>query len=1060
MKIHKLVIENIASLRGKHTINFDNILIESPLFAITGDTGSGKSSILNCISLALYGKHYKKNIVHYDMVTLGERVGRVELYFSVRSLEYKAIFESTIRKVNGEFLKKPKSLREFYELRDGEEKILDLNPEDIIKLDYDQFSKTIILNQGMFAEFLMSDFKERKDIISKLYSNEYLESLNPMLRLKINEQIKKQDQLKAKHDGINSTQSERVEEDDLRELKSEVQIKQRNHQALISVQKIMDELDALRKQYNSSKEKLALSEGQIKDIIQEHNNAKEQQQKLTDAHKSLSKEYEEKYPQLVKSLEKSKQVEQFNKEIKTIQDKVKTDQEKQKAIKDELNTLEASHQIAQEKLKSISINPKLNATEIENYQSTIELLNQKIIKRDHLQKSIKDLDFEKKQYAEKRDKDQAQLDQIELQINQAKDVIEEKYKNHNEYDHLISQYEALQSEYQFLDKEIKNLSSQDQQNNTLLAKYQKNITEINDEVKNKEKSLLSLDKIIKQNELNHALNICHSKSQEDGECVVCGSPYASEISITEQDIANVQNEYNTLKEKLQGLDVEKNVLLTKVKEVNKNIIQNKERIQQINSDFNIQLNAVTKTTRRLSEKVDFTQKISELKTLRKEHLQISSELIQLKEKKSSFQELVKHTTAKLKELELKLSQLSKELTSLLAEIEKLSISLPLPAQELKVEITKFLQKEKAIREVEKLNYQIENKNINAKHIKDQINELLLSKAKFEQEVVSLKAEIYQLTNNLDPNAEINRLKNELSELSKKLENFTQEIKTLNDDKVNLQSKIQMYQDQLFDCEKLYESNVIKFNDITLPHPWKEFGLNQLHINTHELIFKTLMIKVQNSNDMLKADLEALKSKLNRAQVIYEQQLNKEKELKAIQKELKKIESDLNQWEELYQLIGKDEFRNFILTIVEKNLIKQTNYELQKICDARYQIEQISKAKSMSEFYVIDHFNGNELRKVSTLSGGETFMVSLAMSLALSEMTKGEAEIESFFIDEGFGTLDQDSLEEVYTMLNEINQRGKQIGLISHVKQLTDRIPVNVHLNKNRLGNSSVSIVLN
>ena len=84
MKIHSILIENIASLRGKHYIDFDEITKSSPLFAITGETGAGKSTILNSISLALYGKNYKKNIVHYDLVTLGEKKEKLNLFFLLR----------------------------------------------------------------------------------------------------------------------------------------------------------------------------------------------------------------------------------------------------------------------------------------------------------------------------------------------------------------------------------------------------------------------------------------------------------------------------------------------------------------------------------------------------------------------------------------------------------------------------------------------------------------------------------------------------------------------------------------------------------------------------------------------------------------------------------------------------------------------------------------------------------------------------------------------------------------------------------------------------------------
>jgi len=107
--------------------------------------------------------------------------------------------------------------------------------------------------------------------------------------------------------------------------------------------------------------------------------------------------------------------------------------------------------------------------------------------------------------------------------------------------------------------------------------------------------------------------------------------------------------------------------------------------------------------------------------------------------------------------------------------------------------------------------------------------------------------------------------------------------------------------------------------------------------------------------------------------------------------------------------------------------------------------------------ILDSLHGGEARKISTLSGGETFMVSLGLALALSEMMRGKTEIDSFFIDEGFGALDPDSIEEVLEILFNVQMRGKTIGLISHVKSLTSRIPINIELSKNQLGHSEFRI---
>jgi exonuclease SbcC len=159
------------------------------------------------------------------------------------------------------------------------------------------------------------------------------------------------------------------------------------------------------------------------------------------------------------------------------------------------------------------------------------------------------------------------------------------------------------------------------------------------------------------------------------------------------------------------------------------------------------------------------------------------------------------------------------------------------------------------------------------------------------------------------------------------------------------------------------------------------------------------------------------------------------------------------------IIGKDELRSFVLSMIEKNLVSQTNFELNHLCFGRYQISQQFKSSKISpDFYIIDKFNNGERRKISTLSGGETFMVSLAMALALSELTRGKTEINTLFIDEGFGTLDLDSLSDVIEMLNQIQTRGLMIGIISHVKSLTDSLPINIHLSKMTSGNSKMRII--
>lgn len=162
MRFHHLLLENITSLRGTHIIDFDSVTKVDDLFAITGPTGSGKSSILNAIMLALYGETFKTDLKQSDLISLGEKKARIELLFSMNGKKIRSIWEG---KAKGSVP------RRFFDEK-GEE-----ISKDVLPLTFDQFCKTIILNQGEFARFLTSSFAERKDILEKLYGEEILVAL-------------------------------------------------------------------------------------------------------------------------------------------------------------------------------------------------------------------------------------------------------------------------------------------------------------------------------------------------------------------------------------------------------------------------------------------------------------------------------------------------------------------------------------------------------------------------------------------------------------------------------------------------------------------------------------------------------------------------------------------------------------------------------------------------------------------------------------------------------------------------------------------------------------------
>jgi exonuclease SbcC len=111
-----------------------------------------------------------------------------------------------------------------------------------------------------------------------------------------------------------------------------------------------------------------------------------------------------------------------------------------------------------------------------------------------------------------------------------------------------------------------------------------------------------------------------------------------------------------------------------------------------------------------------------------------------------------------------------------------------------------------------------------------------------------------------------------------------------------------------------------------------------------------------------------------------------------------------------------------------------------------------------ELQVVDRDMGDEIRSTSSLSGGETFLVSLALALGLSSLASEKVRIESLFIDEGFGTLDSKTLETALATLDALQSAGRKVGLISHVPGLAERIGVQVLVQRQGQGASTVRVV--
>jgi exonuclease SbcC len=148
------------------------------------------------------------------------------------------------------------------------------------------------------------------------------------------------------------------------------------------------------------------------------------------------------------------------------------------------------------------------------------------------------------------------------------------------------------------------------------------------------------------------------------------------------------------------------------------------------------------------------------------------------------------------------------------------------------------------------------------------------------------------------------------------------------------------------------------------------------------------------------------------------------------------------------------FRSFAQSLTLDGLLAVANSHLEELAP-RYQLERVPKHDL--ELQVIDRDFGGEVRSVQSLSGGESFLVSLALALGLSSMSAHDVRVRTLLIDEGFGTLDPATLDTALAVLDDLQATGRQVGVISHVPALLDRVKAHVRVAPRGGGRSEVLV---
>ncbi len=1069
MRLIKLKIKNIASLRGDHEISFADIQKESSLFAITGETGSGKSTILNSIGLVLYGKVYKSNINQNDLVTLGEKEGAIELIFQAAGKIYYAVWKVKTRKQNGELYSTPQvPTRELYQIEEAEfnssKVILNEKAENILQLDFDQFCKCIILNQGEFARFLTANFTERKEILEKLYPGELIDSLSNILKKEKDDLEKEIREIDIE---LHALKGPDEEGDNLSGKIEELKTKTTLYDNWVEIiEKFAFNYSSLITYHQKNNENLsktgALKEALAKETTQFNMLSKSQSdyQEELDHLKSI---FDEKRPLLQELLKEEEKLRHFIAELAKNTNFKKTLEEEIKSIlenkdKNQLKLEEQKKEKKQLEKNLVHNYSLLKRTDLIDLFEKWNIFEQKTkefeTKQETLQKN-KELQIERSNKIERLEASTSKINTIKKEVELLK---KEESSVQDKINHNKSSHEKLTDLENKKNLILSGLKTSDEE------------CSLKSNLKNEgEKKLENIQKELRMGKLLSAIEECltHASTVESEQCPVCRSPFSIE------DINRIKND-QVIRDLSDVMKSERELIYNQTI-LGSEIEGIKKKTTQLKADLAENLDQTEKIKLHLHSSIPSIEEV-------RQKIDDSQRKLWLTEKETLELEVVKKDLLReadiIKELDKDLAHLSKQIQNSLEAVHRYEKELSLPTPLDKNLIAMLKSDEKFIRKLNEIEFEIEKSLQLESFHADQIKKLNLNLTQLKEVISTQEKATTTLMHDLESKlgkktaaSILEEMTNELKEkndlfLSKDKELRLQELKIK-----DLQSRLISIDDIIKEIDLVFSKTLATLKDISnvefkpstdeivlIISSFKNFDLKlsdpiELFIPIHDLIIKQKEFHKNMTTD-LKMELASLQTK-------FEAWERKQDKIKILELKTNDLVSKHQKKVRLYEVLGKDELRTFVLSIVEENLIIQTNEELQKLCQGRYEIIHFSKSNKMTpEFFIMDKFRDGGVRKISTLSGGETFMVSLAMAIGLAEMTRGKAEIDSLFIDEGFGTLDSESLHDVLDVLKQIQTRGLMIGVISHIKELTSSIPVNLNVIKAQDGNSSLRIAFN
>lgn len=1025
MKILKLTIENLNSLRGRHELDFAAPpLSNTGLFAIVGETGAGKTTLLDAITLALYGRIDRdpdKKGAGKEVMSWGTGSCFAELEYTTTSGTYRSRWERrrAHNKPDGR-LQAPERAIAKYDAKTGEWPYLETKLSDvdslapeIIGLDYNRFTRSVMLTQGEFARFLKAKDSERANLLESITGTgiyrelsiaaferhkeaateleQLQQQIGQLLLLTdaekevINEQLAQLQALsstsKQTLDQLRNqlsyyTEQRKVElegkatEEQLSALSSSIQAQATERALLAAADRVrpaandLNRLGELHKKNTSDEAQLPrLQTALAKLALTETETATEAQtalKKLTD--------FEQGKQERTNSINEAADLEASRKGILEQQQKLAT---KQKEVQAQQKS--SAQEISQLTKTKAALQASLNGIRAELGQ----LFGEDALRQEEAQWTLL--------LANRLATLQVQLDQTQAQLTARKAT-----------EQLLS-----------LKAEIDNLGARMTIGKTQLTGIQARITEA-------EKELTHRQEIVEQLRLNKEF-LKHQQALQPGQpCPLCGAMdhpllegwkppsddmlqrAAEELATTKMALATEQKAAQTHENALATLAGKRQTSQAQLTELEANFKRDHSTTPLNEATTIVELQAMS--SHQQAQKTSLLQLAERLQKTEANR----TELINAGKKLDELNKLQAERTQELAKLALEMTETDGQLTTLKTQISALlhGRSVAEARQNMVEEEEKCRQQEAAARQQ---TLQAQTNHLTAK---TEFHAFAKALAVGQQAAQELATSLTQQVTELGfANLELAAA----AVLAPATEAAFRERFTRADQQLHsLQEKRKEQQLKLAELAQVTQN---------LP---AETELKEALLAAE---------KAQSERD------QAIGAALNQLA----QDQNNRQRAGSLTEQLPILETETVRWSRLNELIGQangDKFSRFAQGLTLARLVQLANLQLAQL-SVRYRIDR--KAGEDLALEIIDTYQADNRRPTMTLSGGESFLISLALALGLSDLAGGKTEIRSLFIDEGFGTLDSNSLDIVVSTLENLQASGKTIGLISHVPALRERI---------------------